>query len=279
MGLLKTLILGVVQGASEFLPISSTAHLILVPWFLNWEDPGLTFDIALHFGTLLSIIVFFWKDWWMMFKALRLLATKFFGKSQKSGQTSRVLRLFWLLLLATIPGVIFGILLESQVETIFRSPLLIASTLAVFALILWLIDIWAPQSFDLNHLSKSGALFIGLAQALALIPGVSRSGITIVGGLLAGLTREAAVRFSFLLSAPIIFGSTIMALRKLGSLNNIGELEIGNLALGILISFLSGFLAIKFLLKYVRGNSFSSFVIYRLVLAGFILFWWLRVSP
>lgn len=251
MEIWQVIILATVQGAAEFLPVSSTAHLILFPWFLNFPDPGLSFDVAMHLGTFLAVIIFFWHDW------LKILNFK---------------KLFWLLVLATIPGAFFGLLLENQVQTLFRQPLLIAGAMAIFGLVLWWVDRQSKKLNDLSHLSKSQVLLIGFSQALALVPGVSRSGITIVGGMVAGLTREAAVKFSFLLSAPIIFGAAIWEMRKL--FGGGGEtLAVGNLGLGILISFISGFLAIKFLLQFVQKGSFLPFVIYRLILAlGILLF-------
>jgi undecaprenyl-diphosphatase len=244
MNLTQVLILGIVQGATEFLPISSTAHLILLPRFFGFPDPGLTFDISLHFGTLLAILIYFRREWVAILK----------GK---------------LILFATIPAIFFGVLFESWAETGLRSPSLIAVTLVVFGLILWLVDKKISHLGHLSYLSKTQAFFIGLWQALAIVPGVSRSGASITGGLLVGLKREAAVKFSFLLSAPIIFGSTLVGIFKITN----SQLLITNyeLLLGILTSFLSGLLAIKFLLNFVKSRSFLPFVVYRLVLAILIL--------
>ncbi len=250
MNLAQILILGLVQGLTEFLPISSTAHLILLPWFFRFPDPGLIFDIALHLGTLLAIVIYFWREW------------------REIIMTRRPLLIF--ILIATIPGIIFGGLLESKAETIFRAPLLLAVTLAVFGLILWLVDKKIGHLGDLGNLDKKKALFIGLWQALAIIPGVSRSGATMTAGLLVGLKREAAVKFSFLLSAPIIFGSVSVGFYKLVSRG--GE-SIGawSFIIGTFASFMAGLLAINFLLNFVKTRSFLPFVIYRLILAAAII--------
>lgn len=256
MDLFRVLVLGFVQGTTEFLPISSTAHLILLPWFFGFKDPGLTFDIALHLGTLLAILIYFRKEWVDILKRSDLL-----GGRTSPGK---------LLLIATVPGILFGILFESWAETFFRTPSLIATALAFFGLLLWLVDSKSKRLNDLNHLNKKTAFFIGCWQALAIIPGVSRSGASITGGLLVGLKREEAVKFSFLLSAPIILASVILGVIKVG---RGGESMVGTegLVLGVLFSFFSGILSIKFLLKFVQKNSFYPFVIYRIILAVLIL--------
>lgn len=255
MDLLQILVLGFVQGTTEFLPISSTAHLILFPWFFGFKDPGLTFDIALHLGTLLAILIYFRKERVDILKRSDLL-----GGRTSPGK---------LLLIATVPGILFGILFESWAETFFRTPSLIATALAFFGLLLWLVDSKSKRLNDLNHLNKKTAFFIGCWQALAIIPGVSRSGASITGGLLVGLKREEAVKFSFLLSAPIIAGSVIYEILKIPN----SQLLIPNyqLFLGILTSFVSGILSIKFLLKFIKKNSFYPFVVYRIILAVLIL--------
>lgn len=238
-------ILGIIQGVSEFLPISSTAHLILTPYFFGWPDLGLAFNVALHLGTFLAVVIFFWQDW------RRILRDK---------------KLLTLLALGTLPGLFFGVLFESKAAGIFRSPLLIAVSLAFFGLVLWVIDRWGGKQKDLKSLGKIGALFVGVCQALAIVPGVSRSGATMAGGLILGLKREEAVRFSFLLSAPIILGSLLWEGREiLAGVAGDGGLEIW--LLGVLVSFASGYLAIKFLLGFVQKHSLLPFVIYRWFLA------------
>ncbi|MGE5455071.1 MAG: undecaprenyl-diphosphate phosphatase, partial [Methylocystaceae bacterium] len=194
MSLIEAIIMGLVQGLGEFLPISSSAHLILVPWLFKWTDPGLIFDIGLHLGTLIAVLVFFWQDW------IKLLKGAFGGTRSTEG------RLFWYLVLATIPGVLIGFMLESKAETVFRSPVLIAIMLIIMGVLLYWADQRGKKRVDLENIKLSSALTIGFSQALAIIPGVSRSGITMTTALLLGLKREEAARFSFLLSTPIIFG-------------------------------------------------------------------------
>ncbi len=272
MTLAQVLILGTVQGFTEFLPISSTAHLILLPWFFKFPDPGLTFDIALHLGTLLAILIYFRKEWIELF-GMAIIGVRGAHKRAHFVGDLSTLNLLIFILIATIPGVIFGGLLESKAETIFRTPLLLAATLAVFGLILLLVDKKIGHLGNLGDLDKRKAFFIGLWQALAIIPGVSRSGATITAGLLVGLKREMAVKFSFLLSAPIIAGSVVVGVLKIPN----SQLLITDFQFlaGILASFFSGILAIKFLLNFVRTNSFLPFVIYRLILAAAIIVFFL----
>ncbi len=288
MDFTQIIILGLVQGVTEFLPISSTAHLILLPWFFKFPDPGLTFDIALHLGTLLAILIYFWREWWQIIRRGAEVAHGNFDSASNSlaknhallneshrrsqGETSQNLwapRAFSLLFIATLPGLVFGFLFESWAETLFRNPIIIAISLALFGLILWFADKKFTHQKSLEDLDLKKAFFIGLGQALAIIPGVSRSGGSITAGLLIGLKREAAVKFSFLLSAPIILGSTIMGIFKVSSIKyQVSSIE---LFLGVLTSFFAGILTIKFLLKFVQKRSFLPFVIYRIVLAIIIL--------
>jgi undecaprenyl-diphosphatase len=263
MTLLQALILGAVQGLTEFLPISSTAHLILVPWLLGWEDQGLTFDVMLHAGTLVALLVFFWRDWWGMVMAL------VHGRDSAGGETARRGFLF-MLVGATIPAAAAGFLFQKVVETRLRSPLVLAATMIGLALLLWLAEKTARLKKDLPELSVPDALSIGLAQAVALIPGTSRSGITITVGLFRGLTREAAARFSFLLSAPIIAGA---ALKKILDLRHTGIAEGSRLPLlcGFLASLVVGYFTIKYLLKFLQTYTLYVFVYYRIALGIAIL--------
>ena len=200
MSTLQAVILGLVQGLGEFLPISSSAHLVLVPWLFKWNDPGLTFDIALHIGTLIAVAIYFWKDW------LKLITKGLTDVRSTEG------RLFWYLVAATIPGAVVGFLLEKKAETIFREPILIATMLILLGVLLYWADRRGVKNIEMNRITFRTSLFIGLSQALAIIPGVSRSGITMTMGLLMGLTREGAARFSFLLAVPIIFGAALVKL-------------------------------------------------------------------
>ena len=255
--------MGILQGLGEFLPISSTAHLILAPWFFGWTDPGLSFDIALHVGTLVAVVAFFWRDWLDILKATSNDHFKTNYKLQNKSYTSK---LFWLLVIASVPGAIFGVLFDSKAEAAFRSPLLIAFTLSVVGLVLYLVDRYAVAKKEIGNITKKDAVLIGLSQAVAIIPGVSRSGATMTTGLWLGLSREQAARFSFLLSTPIIFGAAILKVPHL--------LKAGidvPIFFGILASAITGYLAIKFMLKFIAKAGYAPFFWYRLVLAGVVV--------
>ena len=197
MDIFQSIILGITQGLGEFLPISSTAHLILVPYFFGWQDPGLSFDVALHVGTLIAVVAFFWRDWIDIFKSA---SNDVFHTKYQIINTTYSGKLLWLLVIASVPGAIFGFLFDDYAEHAFRSPLLIAFTLSVVGLILYLVDKYAKHRKDINHIGIKDAIWIGISQAVAIIPGVSRSGATMTTGLALGLSREQAARFSFLLS-------------------------------------------------------------------------------
>lgn len=256
MTIWQAVVMGLVQGLGEFLPISSSAHLVLVPWLFKWHDPGLTFDIALHIGTLIAVIAYFWRDW------VKLIMGAFQGTKTVEG------RLFWYLVLATIPGAIMGLLLEEKAETVFRNPLLIAVMLIVLGVLLYWADRKGRKLTNVNNISLGQSLMIGISQALAIIPGVSRSGITMTTGLLFGLTREGAARFSFLLSAPVIFGAGLIKVPDI--LANPGMVNAPFL-IGMLVSALSGAASIGFLLKYVQKKNFLPFVWYRFLLGAVVL--------
>lgn len=245
----QALVLGAVQGLTEFLPVSSSAHLILVPWLFGWEDPGLAFDVALHLGTLLALIIYYWQTW------LNLLNSVVSGDS-----ASR--RLLLLLIVASIPGAVIGLLLEKQAETIFRSPILIACTMTTMGIALWLSDKWARSSRRMSDFTIADALLIGFSQALAIVPGVSRSGATITMARALGVQREDAANFSFLMATPIIAGAGLLETRKL--------LQTGvNAAVlwGFLASALFGVVAIAGLIRFVRTRTYRPFAWYRIAVA------------
>ena len=252
----EAVILGLVQGLGEFLPISSSAHLVLVPWLFKWEDPGLTFDIALHLGTLIAVAIYFWRDW------LRLLSKGFTDTKSPDG------RLFWYLVAATIPGAVIGFILEKHAETIFRNPVLIAVMLILLGIILYWADRKSTKKIDVNDITFRTSFLIGVSQALAIIPGVSRSGITMTTGLLLGLTREGAARFSFLLSAPIIFGAAAV---KLPHVISHPSLITGNFIIGMVVSCITGIAGIGFLLRYVQTKTFRPFSWYRFILGAVVI--------
>ncbi|MCB4756165.1 MAG: undecaprenyl-diphosphate phosphatase [Elusimicrobia bacterium] len=257
MNFLQSTVFGLVQGLTEFLPISSSAHLILLPRFLNWTDPGLAFDVSLHSGTLMALLLYFRKD------IVILVADALKGLKNKDLHTNK---LPWQILVATLPGALLGALFEEQAETVFRSPLLIAGTLALAGLFLWYADRFYKHTVKLGELTWTKALLIGLSQGLAIVPGISRSGITMGTALLLGLERPAAVLFSFYLSLPIILGAWILKSPEL-----ISSATDPSLWVGLTASFLSGLSAIHFLLRYIRTKTFTPFVIYRLLLALVIL--------
>ncbi|MCZ7570462.1 MAG: undecaprenyl-diphosphate phosphatase [Ardenticatenaceae bacterium] len=247
--------LGLVQGLGEFLPISSSAHLILTPWFLGWPDPGLAFDVALHVGTLAAVVIYFWRDW------LRLLRAAPRPRTPEG-------RLFWLLLVGSIPGGIAGVLLDDLAEQALRSPLLIAGMLALMGLGLLAADRRGARDHGLLDIGPVDAALIGMAQALAIVPGVSRSGITIAMARVRGVEREAAARFSFLLGSPIIAGAALFKLRHLVATP---DAVAGPFLAGVLTAAVAGALSIGLLLRYLREAGFGIFVVYRLLLAALAL--------
>ena len=256
MNILQAAILGLVQGLGEFLPISSSAHLVLVPWLFNWEDPGLTFDIALHIGTLIAVVIYFWKDW------LQLITKGVTDFRSREG------RLFWYLVLATIPGAAIGLLLEKKAETIFRNPVLIAIMLIALGIVLYWVDRKSSKKIEAENISLKTSFLIGLSQALAIIPGVSRSGITMTTGLFLGLTREGAARFSFLLSAPIIFGAALVKMPKV--IANPSMINT-SFIVGMIVSCITGLASIGFLLRYLQTKTFLPFVLYRFILGAIVI--------
>jgi undecaprenyl-diphosphatase len=251
----QAFILGLAQGLGEFLPISSSAHLVLIPWLFKWPDPGLTFDVALHIGTLLAVIAYFWRDWLTLFR-----------HGLTKGLTTQEGKMFWFIVVASIPGAIAGAALEERAETTFRTPLLIGIMLLIMGLVLYLADRYGAKRQKCKTVSFGQSIIIGISQALAIIPGVSRSGITMSSGLLMGLTREGAARFSFLLSTPLIAGAGLLKLRHLSA----GDINTPFM-IGILTSALVGFLVIGFLLRWLRKSSFMPFVWYRLFLGAVVI--------
>ncbi|MHB8156422.1 MAG: undecaprenyl-diphosphatase UppP [Desulfocucumaceae bacterium] len=254
MSLFEAVVMGIVQGLGEFLPISSSAHLVLTPWAFGWKDPGLSFDVALHLGTLAAVMVFFWKDWILM------------ARDGLQGRKTNEGKMFWYLVVATLPGAFFGYMFEGYIETVFRNPLIIGILLIVMGIILYLVDKTSPAYKDLYRVGWKESVFIGISQAFALLPGVSRSGITMTAGRFMGLDRETAARFSFLLSTPIIAGAGVVKLKDLTP----SDLTLPFIA-GVLVSAAVGFIAIRFLLRFLVSNSFNIFVIYRFVLGAVII--------
>jgi undecaprenyl-diphosphatase len=262
----QALLLGTLQGLTEFLPISSSAHLILFPWFFNWDNPlidSLTFDVALHAGTLVAILWYFRKDWVEMIAGFfRVLVRRRMENLQE--------RLVVYIILSTIPAAIAGVLLEKTIESTFRNPGLIVFPLIIVSLLMTFAEKYSQRIHPLPKLILKDSLIIGFAQALALLPGVSRSGITITAGLLRGYERGAVTRFSFLLSTPAIAGATIL---HLGHLPRVVAAEWEIFAIGFASSGIIGYLAIAFLMRYLRQHTLNIFAGYRLILAAAVIFW------
>ena len=270
---LQALVMGIVQGLTEFLPISSSGHLIIVPFMAGWTDPFITslaFSVMLHIGTLAALLVYFRADW------VRLVPAGFAAVRDRSFGADPDRRLAWLLVAATIPAAIAGFLLNDLIETAFRDVGLVAVTLVVGAGVLWLADRWGGRTKGVEDVTFPIAITIGAAQALALVPGISRSGISISAARLAGLGREAAARFSFLMATPITAGAAIFEVRKLAAGEGTVSVSAGPLIVGMVAAFVTGMLAIGFLLRYLRTRSLNIFVAYRLVLAAVVVVVWLR---
>jgi len=249
----QAIVLGAIQGLTEFLPVSSSAHLILVPWLLRWQDPGLAFDVALHLGTLLALLVYYWRDWLDMGLSLAI-----------GNRLPR--RLLYLLIVASVPGAIIGVLLEKQAESIFRSPPLIAATMTTLGLFLLIADWYGSKKRNIDDLTVLDALLIGLSQGLAIIPGVSRSGATITTARILGIDRADAANFSFLMATPIIAGAGMLEAHKLFHTGLAAQLGWGFAAATVF-----GLLAIAGLLRFLRAHSYRPFAIYRIVLAAIVI--------
>ena len=256
MTVFRAIILGIIQGIAEFLPISSSAHLILLPYLFGWEESSLAFDVALHFGTMMAVLVFFFKDWWNLFiGAIKDIKTK---KKTTNG------KMFWYLVVATIPAALVGLLLDDIIENVIRNKIwLIALSLAVMGVLIYVGDKWASKHYKketkFENITLKQAIIIGISQAFAVIPGFSRSGTTILAGRLQGISKEAITKFTFLLSVPVICGATVLKVRDLVFTKEV--------IVGIITSFAMGILTIKFLLNYIKKHDFSIFAFYRVILA------------
>jgi undecaprenyl-diphosphatase len=264
MNLLHAAILGTLQGLTEVLPISSSAHLILVPWLFHWPESGLTFDVALHLGTLMALCLYFWRD-------IIEMAGNFFSAISGKRLDTAAKRLPFYILAGTIPAAVAGKTLEGPIEEVFRrSPALIAALLIAFGLLLALADTIGAKRWRMDRITLNFALVIGLAQCLALVPGVSRSGITITAALFLGFNREAAARFSFLLSLPVVAGAVILQLGHLAR-EGIPAADFYPMLIGIATSAFFGYLSVFFLLRLVQRSSLYIFVWYRLIAGGGML--------
>lgn len=260
MTLLQALVLGLVQGLSEFLPISSSAHLTLTPWLLGWQDPGLAFDVALHVGTLVAVAWYFRREWALLTRSALRIA------GQRAVRTPDEWRVVFLVV-ATIPAAIVGVTVEDLAESAFRSPRLVATTLMLMGVALWLGDRLARRDRALDGMRMRDAVLVGIAQSLALVPGVSRSGATITGARLLGFDRQGAAVFSFLMSFPVTAAAAVLKAPEAFS----GGAPWGPVLTGIIAAAASSWLAIAVLLRFVARHSYGVFAAYRLALGVFIL--------
>lgn len=265
MPILHILVLSFIQGATEFLPISSSGHLILVPFLTGWPDQGLAIDVAAHLGTLLAVLVYFWRDVWRMTVGLWQLLR---GRLDEGG------RLMLFLLAATVPALACGLLVDRYFSAALRNPLIVGWALIGFGVVLYVADRIGMTVNQMRHMTLVQALTIGLAQVLAFIPGTSRSGITMTAARLLGFERSEAARFSFLLSIPAIAAAGLWKGRELIAQSDMAMLESAGLTLAF--SAVAGFVAIAVLMAWLRRAGFTPFVVYRLLLGGFIL--WLIYS-
>ena len=254
MNIFQAALLGVIRGLTELLPISSSAHLTIIPWIFNWNIPE-SFDVALHFGTLLAIGLYFFKDWLGLIKG----GFNYVVKKERTVQG----RMFWHIVLATIPGGIIGFLLDHFLSGNLNRPIIIALALIIMGIILYVIDKKAPSKVKYEQMTLKQTFLIGVSQALAFIPGVSRSGITITTARMMKIERESAARYSFMLSAPIVLAATIFKFKDF-----VFDLPF---VVGVLTSFIVGLLVIKFLLKFLQKGSFKGFAIYRIIFGLLII--------
>jgi len=265
---IQVVIYGIVQGLAEFLPISSSAHLEVLPRLMNWPDPGLEFDIALHVGTLVAVLGYFWKDW------VQIIAHAFGIKTSIQASDHLELErnplLLWLLVLGTLPGAAFGYYFKEKAEGEWRNLMLIGVMMIVFGIVMWVAEKIGRQKRDLSGVNWVDALIIGCSQALAAVPGVSRSGITLSAGLFRNLHRDAAARYSFLLSTPLIAGAALVPLMKFRKTGGIPPDMKVPFVLGMAVSAVVGALVIAFFMRYVRKQSLVPFAIYR-ILFGIIV--------
>ena len=264
---IQALVMGLVQGLTEFVPISSSGHLILVPWLFGWKDPfidSIAFSVLLHMGTLLALLVYFWRDWMVLVPAgLATIRDRSFR-----GDPNR--KMAWLIAVATIPAVIAGPLFESTFESLVREPAPVALMLCIGAAILWLADRWGPKLREMGSLTFPNAAGIGVAQVLALVPGISRSGVSISAGLFLGLKREAAARFSFLMATPVVGGAGIWEGRKLITHEAGVNPDARLIVIGFVAAAVSGLLAIHFMLEFLKRRPVTLFVVYRVVAAALV---------
>jgi undecaprenyl-diphosphatase len=265
MPLLQVIVLGVVQGLTEFLPISSTAHLYLTSWLLGWNTEGLNFDIMLHLGTLVAVLLYFLRDW------LQIIGQGFGLRVGHDDELRHNHMMLWLLAIGTIPVGVVGFLFNKQAETTWRTPWVMGAMLVAIGLLMWFAENSSRKLRDLASLNLADSVIIGVGQALAVVPGTSRSGISISTGLFRDLTNEAAARYSFLLSAPAVAGAVAKALWDMHKLHQLHSLLDSPFLIGVMVSGVTGCAVIAWFLHYLRRNSLRPFVIYRLLFGIIVL--------
>ena len=266
MPLIQAIVLGIVQGLTEFLPISSTAHLILIPWLLGWKDPGLAFDVALHVGTLAAILIYFFRDW------MQVIGQGLGIPTAGDPALARNRGLLWLMVAATLPIGVFGFLFQHQAESVWRTPNVIGVMMIAVGGLLWWAERVGRKQRDLGHLNFPDAMTVGFAQVLSIVPGTSRSGVTIAAGLLRNLDRATAARFSFLLSTPAIGAAAAKdfydLMRHAGGIPH--DMRMAFLV-GIAVSGITGCLVIRYFMRYLRHGTLNFFVAYRVIFGIIIL--------
>jgi undecaprenyl-diphosphatase len=286
MPIYQAIVLAIVQGLTEFLPVSSTAHLWLVPWILKWNDPGLTFDVALHAGTLVAVLLYFWRYWVEMIRMVLGISGGNAGPEGSGGSLTKAgamtplgenRQLFWFLVIATIPGGIAGWLFERAADEKLRSPFVIGPALIIVGLLMWAGERMGSEDHNLGQVSLLDSVMVGVAQAFAVIPGVSRSGSTMTAGLFRGMNRETAARFSFLLSTPLIAGACLKKGLEIHHSGVSADMRLPFL-FGIIVSAVVGYAVIAVLIRYLERRTFTIFVLYRVILGVILLVvgWGLR---
>jgi undecaprenyl-diphosphatase len=260
MNLLQAFILGLVQGATEYIPVSSSAHLLLVPWFLGWPDPSFEFEVLVQWGTLVGVFVFFWEDIWAVSRAVIA------GLAQGKPLATVEAKLGWLVVVATIPAVVLGLLFKDFFEAAFASPALAGALLILTALLLFGAEGLGSRQRELSDFTWLDAVIVGFWQAAAIFPGISRSGATIGGAVLRGFERPAAARFSFLMSIPALLGAGVVALTDLVETGHLAA-ELPAISVGFITAAVSGYVCIRWLLNYLKSHSLYIFALYCLLVS------------
>lgn len=264
MDLFQALILGIVQGLTEYIPVSSSGHLVLVPWLLGWPDAPFTFEVLIQWGTLVGVFIYFWRD------ILEIVQGVIQGLIRRQPLATFEAKLGWLVVIATIPAVVFGVLFKDFFESFFSAPIFVGIFIGVTSIILVIAEYFGSRQRQLESVGWLDAIIVGLWQVAAMVPGVSRSGATITGGMLRGFTRPAAARFSFLMSIPALGGAGVVALKDLIEAGNLSA-QLPALSVGFIAAAISGYLCIRWLLGYLQGHSLYAFAAYRVALSLLVI--------